>query len=98
MNVTHGETFDYQGQDPLIDIIAEALGDVAGINIDDNCSISEMADLLNEIENHFHGDTAAALAAIRVGELQFEEVPRSDPKFGTWLEWHICPFSPGARS
>jgi hypothetical protein len=49
MNVTHGETFDCYGTDPLIDIIAEALGDDCGINIDQNCLIGEMAELLAEI-------------------------------------------------
>jgi hypothetical protein len=75
--------------DPLIYIIAETLGVDCGINIDDNCSISELANLLTEIESHFHGDTASALAAIRAGDLEFEEIPCRDEKFGEWLEWHI---------
>jgi hypothetical protein len=84
MNVTHGETFDCYGTDPLIDIIAEALGDDCGINIDQNCLIGEMAELLAEIMNCFHGDAAGALAAIRAGELQFEEIHQPDGR-----AWHI---------
>ena len=85
---THGETFDYV-DDPLIYVIAEALGDDCEINIDENCTISELSKLLDEIETHFDCDTARALAAIHAGDLKFEEVPCRDEKFGEWLEWHI---------
>jgi hypothetical protein len=70
--------------DPLIDIIAECLGDDCGINVDQNCSIGEMAELLAEIETHFDGDTASALAAIRAGDLKFEEIHEPEG----WA-WHI---------
>jgi hypothetical protein len=86
MNVTHGETFDCYEHDPLIDIIAECLGEDCGINIDQNCSIGEMAALLAEIANHFDGDTASALAVIRAGELQFEEIHYPE---GDYWVWHI---------
>jgi hypothetical protein len=86
MNVTHGGTFDCYGDDPLIDIIAECLGDDCDINIDQNCSISEMANLLAEVANHFDGDTVSALAAIRSGDLKFEEIHYPD---GDFWEWHI---------
>ena len=90
MNIEHGTTFDCYRDDPPIDVIAEALGEDCGINIDDNCTISELAYLLIEIANQFDGDTASALAAIRTGDLKFEEVPtRKETR--EWLEWHIVP-------
>jgi hypothetical protein len=91
MNIEPEHNIAFDHQEDLIFIIAEVLADDCGINIDDNCTISEMANLLEEIENHFDGDNARALAAIRAGELKFDEVPYSDPKFGSWLEWHIAP-------
>jgi hypothetical protein len=90
MNVTHGETFDCYGHDPLIDIVAERLGDDCGIHVNQNCSIGEMAKLLAEIANRFDGDTASALVAIRAGELQFEERLCHDAT-NEWREWHIAP-------
>ena len=86
MNIQNGLTFDCYGEDPLIDVIAEALGDDAGINIDQNCSIDEMGTLLVEVANHFAGDTVSALAAIRSGELQFEEIHYPE---GNYWAWHI---------
>ena len=74
MNITQGETFDCYGHDPLIDEIAEALGVDAGIVIDQNCSIDEMAHLLVEIANYFEGNTASALVAIRWGDLKFQKI------------------------
>jgi len=76
--------------DPFIDLIAEVLGDDCGINIDQNCSISEMAELLAEIESDFAGDTASALAAICAGDLKFEERLCHDAT-NEWWEWHIAP-------
>lgn len=91
MNIEPERNIVFDHQEDLIFIIAEVLGDDCGINIDDNCSISEMANLLTEIENHFDCDNARSLAAIRAGDLKFEEVRCHDPKIGSWLEWHIVP-------
>lgn len=73
--------------DDLIFAIAEDLGDIAGINIDDNCSIREMANLLIEIENQFNGDAGLALVAIRAGDLKFEEIHQPE---GDYWAWHIA--------
>jgi hypothetical protein len=86
MNVAQGETFDRYGTDPLIDTIAEVLGTTCDINLDQNCSMSELANLLVEIMNAFNGDAAGALAAIAAGELQFEEIHHPE---GDYWEWHI---------
>ena len=74
--------------DPIIDEIGEALETKCGIDCGDNgnCSISEFANLLMEIQDYFAGDNAAALAAIRAGKLQFEEIHQPDG----WA-WHIKP-------
>jgi hypothetical protein len=65
--------------------LADAIGD-CDIIIDRNCTISEFADLLDEVVNHYRDDPAAALKAVLNGEVQFEEV--HDPLIDCWA-WHI---------
>jgi hypothetical protein len=88
MNIaTNDHAVDDYNED-LIFRIAEALGDIAGINIDDNCSIGELSNLLTEIETECLGDTSSAVAAICAGGLQFEEIQCHDAT-NDWWEWHI---------
>ena len=84
MNIEPEHNISFDHQEDLMFILAEVLGDDCGINIDTNCSIGEMANLLGEIENHFDGDNARALTTIRAGDLQFEEIHQPDG----WA-WHI---------
>jgi hypothetical protein len=86
MNIETNDNIARGDHDYLIDAIAQAVGDIGGVNIDGNCSIGDMANLLTEIENAYSGDLAIALEAIRAGDLRFEEIHYPD---GAYSAWHI---------
>jgi hypothetical protein len=60
--------------DPSMDL-ALAIGDFGGIVIDDNITLNDFSQLMEDVDAEYSGDLVAAIADIKSGSAKFVQIP-----------------------